>query len=112
MPASYEVKSDVYRGSPTVSPKPKLDRKERNSMVFRPQTVSSWPMELSMRTEPYIVQDAKGNLFAQTITANNIYTTSLNDFLKYGYFSQVDDGISRGSTKFSSMDEWLSLIHI
>ncbi|HLC61377.1 MAG TPA: hypothetical protein VJJ52_08190 [Candidatus Nanoarchaeia archaeon] len=71
------------------------------SMQHLTSTVSSFPYGPST----YHLVD--GNLV--TVTSGNKFWTTREDAKKYGtFFSQLDDGVRRGSVKFASMDDWIA----
>ncbi|MEK6946434.1 MAG: hypothetical protein AABX32_02405, partial [Nanoarchaeota archaeon] len=78
----------------------KIPANKIKSMQHIPITVSSFSYGPSTN---HLID---GNVV--TVTSGNIFKTSAHDFNKYGFFSQVDDGISRGSVKFASMDDWIA----
>jgi len=78
----------------------KIPANKIKSMQHLPITVSSFPYGNS--TNHFI----DGNVV--TVTSGNIFKTSAHDFNKYGFFSQVDDGVSRNSVKFAGMDDWIA----
>ncbi|MEK6892450.1 MAG: hypothetical protein AABX25_04650 [Nanoarchaeota archaeon] len=78
----------------------KIPGNKIKSMQHLPITVSSFPYGPS--TNHFV----DGNVV--TVTSGNIFKTSAHDFNKYGFFSQLDDGVDRGSVKFASMDDWIA----
>ena len=96
MTASYEVMGEHYEGDSVSSSPEKIAPEDIKSMQSIPISVSSYSYG---DYKPSIVKSKSGKVYAATRTANNLFLTSLEDFSKYGFFSQIDD---------SNMDEFKS----
>lgn len=96
----YKVLSPHLDTSKVNSYTAKIPADKIKSMQHLTSTVSSFPYGPS--TNHFV----DGNIV--TVTSGNIFRTSAHDFNKYGFFSQVDDGVSRGSVKFAGMDDWIA----
>src|SRR3989338_4908982 len=97
---NYKVLSPHLDTSKVNSYTSKISADKIKSMQHLTSTVSSFPYGPS--TNHFV----DGNVV--TVTSGNIFRTSAYDFGKYGFFSQVDDGVSRGSVKFAGMDGWIA----
>ena len=88
MPTSYTVMSEHYEGDLSTSEPIKVAPEDIKSMESIPISVSSYPYG---DYKPSIVKGKSGKIYAATRTANNLFLTSVGDFSKYGFFSQIDD---------------------
>ena len=88
MTASYEVLSEHYEGDTSTSESVKIAPEDIKSMKSMPLNVSSFH---NGEYNPSFIKGNSGRIYAATKTANNLFLTSLEDFSKYGFFSQIDD---------------------
>ncbi|GEM_PF-4623650 len=91
-----KILSPHYNGPTFSSGSPiNIDKKDYKSHIHLP-----------LHT-PILISD-NGHSYVAYKTTNNIFKTTPSDFKQYGFFSQVDDGVFQGNTKFSSMGDWIA----
>ena len=95
---NYPVYSPHFSGSPQGHIKTAVAPEKIKSMQHLPLTVSSIPYGDS--TNHFV------NGKVVTVTSGNIFWTTPKDYEKYGFFSQLDDGVSRGNVSFPTIDDW------
>ncbi|HLC61450.1 MAG TPA: hypothetical protein VJI52_00345 [Candidatus Nanoarchaeia archaeon] len=100
---SYEILGPHFSGSSTNHVKVDIAPKDLKG----PRSQQQYSLSNTSHTYgPLNMHIVDGKVL--NVTSGNRFWTDLSDFGKYGFFSQVDDGVNRGNVSFSSMDNWIA----